>query len=241
MKRRVDLRYLVVIPARGGSKGIPNKNLTLLKNKPLIWYTLNAALKSQVKDHVFVSSDSLEILNYCSTQGVRMDYWRPENLATDEAGMSEVLMDVIYHLDKKQSKPENIILLQPTSPLRTATDIDRAIQFFEEQKKSTLVGVCAMREHPFECIKNDLRSGWQFLAKPNKTVSRRQDYKEKFYYINGAMYIVNTDFFLNNKKTIVEGETALFEMAEQNVIDIDEPLDLCLAEGYLNFIEKTEK
>lgn len=232
------MRYLGFIPARAGSKGIPKKNLALLNGKPLIWHTVNSAQRSQLRDSLFLSSDSVEIIEYCQNLGLNVDYKRPDFLATDQASTADVVVHALGYLGSLGRKPENIVLLQPTSPLRTANEIDSALKIFEEKGLQSLVGVNEMWDNPYESIEFSRSKKWAYLRKPIADATRRQDYLEKFFYINGALYIVNTDYFLKNKRFVIEGETYLFEMSSCNAIDIDEPLDLCMAEAYFRFSEQ---
>lgn len=233
------MKIMAFIPARGGSKGIPRKNLALLNGKPLIQYTLEAAQKSKKVDEIFISTEDSEIIALCRPLGFEFPYIRPEELATDTAS----LVDVIIHaLDwKKKNKneiPDAVVLLQPTSPLRSTEDIDGAIEQFIIKKVDTLIGVHAMIEHPYECIRL-VGNSWSYLARPSREVYRRQDYRENFYFINGAIYIVKTDFLMKEKKLIVEGVSDIYFMSPAHGIDIDHSFQLKLAEFFMgNEIEK---
>lgn len=226
------MQYLAIIPARGGSKGIPNKNMANLAGHPLIWYTLEAVRHSRLKNHIFLSSDTPEIISFSKRYCIHSDYVRPAKLATDQASSSSVVVDVIKYLENKNQFPENFILLQPTSPIRTGTDIDLALEHFEKSGKHSMVGVTRMREHPAECIKTVSNKLWTYLEKSQPN-ARRQDYVGNFYFINGAIYICKTEEFLKTKRFVIEGETELFEMPSEHAIDIDEEMDLLIAEAYL--------
>ncbi len=231
------MRYLGLIPARGGSKGIPGKNLALLGGRPLIWYTLQAGFQSRLKDSLFLSSDSDEIINYCKNEGLHSPYKRPAALSTDTATTGDLLLHAVEYFTQRGEKPDAIVLLQPTSPFRTALEIDQALSQFEKSGAPSLVGVNRMREHPYECIQRPSGEAWSYLKKSPNNASRRQDYKEDFYFINGALYIFKTESFLQHKRFVAEGETLLFEMSSGNSIDIDDPFDLCMAEAYLGFLK----
>lgn len=232
------MRYLGFIPARAGSKGIPKKNIALLNGNPLIWHTIHGAQQSRLRDSLFLSSDSQEIIDYCKGLGIKGDYKRPDFLATDQASTVDAVLHALEYLSSQGQRPENVVLLQPTSPLRTPVEIDSAIELFEQRNLQSLVGVNTMREHPYECIESAEGRTWSYLRRSPINATRRQDYLEKFYYINGALYIVNTDYLFKNKCFVTEGETYLFEMSSCNAIDIDEPLDLYMAEAYFRFSEK---
>jgi CMP-N,N'-diacetyllegionaminic acid synthase len=234
------MNIIAFIPARGGSKGIPKKNLTLLHGKPLIDYTIEAALNSRhIKtENIFVSSDSQEIIEHCRSKGIDVPYKRPTQYATDDAPM----MDAIFHFlqwykSTYESYPDALMLMQPTSPLRNHVHVDAAIEQFINSKTKSLVSVHELREHPYECIRHD-KNGWDYVVRPPADVSRRQDYKEKFYYINGAIYLANTDFLLEHKTFILREETTFFEMERRFGVDIDEVEDLQWAEFLLSLKEE---
>ncbi|MDQ7822767.1 MAG: acylneuraminate cytidylyltransferase family protein [Candidatus Eremiobacteraeota bacterium] len=228
------MKYLAFIPARAGSKGIPGKNKKLLGGKPLIQYTIEAAQQSKYINEIFISTDDDEIILLSRSLGIDIPYKRPLELALDTSD----IMDAVFHvIEWKQKRGEaicdNLVLLQPTSPLRNSIDIDGAIEEFTRKNSKSLISINEMMEHPYECIKFTAR-GWQFLEKPKKKVIRRQDYSEKYYYINGAIYMANIEFLRENKAFIVEGVTDVYLMTQEKSIDIDETLDFMMAEFYLH-------
>ena len=226
--------FLAFIPARGGSKGIPNKNLVLLKGKPLIQYTVEAAKKSKYINEIFISSDDDKIINFCKSLGISVNYKRPSRLADDNTPMIDVVLDMIFWKKIHEKKlPDVIVLLQPTSPLRTSDDIDLAIEEFVRTNSETLISVNLMREHPYECIKLD-GNKWSYLEKPSTKVSRRQDYEKIFYFINGAIYIAKTSFLVSEKTFIEEGKSLLFFMESEKSVDIDDLYDLKFAESLIS-------
>jgi N-acylneuraminate cytidylyltransferase/CMP-N,N'-diacetyllegionaminic acid synthase len=232
------MRVLAIIPARGGSKGIPKKNIINLNGKPLIQYTVDVAIESKKIDRVFLSSDDDEIISTVKELGVYSDYKRPDTFATDRATAVDVVIDALSWLEKNEGyTPDTVILLQPTSPLRLSSDIDSAIEQFSKSSKDCLVSVHEMIEHPYECVVNIDKDNWQYLAKQDKKVTRRQDYKEKFYYINGALYLVDIDFFKKNREFIIEGNTSFYVIPHERGIDIDEYSDLKRAEFLLKDLQ----
>jgi N-acylneuraminate cytidylyltransferase/CMP-N,N'-diacetyllegionaminic acid synthase len=227
------LKVLAIIPARGGSKGIPKKNIIDLNDKPLIQYTIDAAKKSQKLDRIFLSSDDDEIIEIARKLGVNSRYIRPSHLANDTATSVDVVLDALVWLKENENYvPEAVLLLQPTSPLRTTEDIDGAIKQFTADSKDCLVGVHEMIEHPNECVFDIKSDDWQYLAKQDENATRRQDYKKNFYYINGALYLVNVDFFQKEKIFIKEMNTSFYVMPHDRGIDIDEYSDLQRAKFY---------
>lgn len=228
------MKILAIIPARGGSKGIPKKNIIDLNGKPLIQYTVEVAKESKKIDRVFLSSDDDEIITTVQKLGVYSEYKRPFTFASDTATAVDVVIDALDWLEKNENYiPDVVILLQPTSPLRVLSDIDSAIEQFTQSSKDCLVSVHEMVEHPYECLSNIGQDSWQYLRKQDIGVTRRQDYKDKFYYINGAIYIVNVDFFKKYKKFIMEKNTLFYIMPDERGIDIDVYSDLKRAEFLL--------
>ncbi len=125
------------------------------------------------------------------------------------------------------------MLLQPTSPLRTARDIDAAVRLYRESNKHSLLSVNAMSEHPYECV--ELTSeGWSYLVKDASGASRRQDYRNAYYYINGAIYITRVDLFQRSGKMMDEDSVCFYPMAREHSVDIDEAVDLNLAQALLS-------
>ena len=227
------MKIMAFIPARGGSKGIPRKNLTPLAGKPLIQYTIEAARSSQRPLDLFISSDDLEIIRVCRSLGVAVEYQRPPELAEDEA----VIVDAVIHAlewlrGKKQPWPQAILLLQPTSPLRSARDIDQAIDLFMAADADSLISVHRMLEHPYDCLELE-EDGWRFLARPVRKMTRRQEYEDNFYFINGAIYLIKTEFLLQERNFIIEGKTRLYVMDRDRGVDINTFQDLQLAEFFL--------
>jgi len=232
------LKYLGFIVARAGSKGIPGKNLKKLCGKPLIQYTIEEALKSKFLDHVFLSTDGEDILSFGKKfKGLDCDYSRPSELATDEASTVDTLIHGIGWLQAQKGLSfENIVLLQPTSPLRRVIDIDEAICHYEKGNKNSLVSVNLVSENPMECVQTEKRGGWSYVAEPTANASRRQDYDKKFYFINGAIYIRNTKEFLKEKNLIIKNKSDLYEMPRERGVDIDTDLDFAVAEHYMKLL-----
>lgn len=227
------INYLAFIPARGGSKGIPRKNLAQLGGKPLIQHTLDVVSSLGERVYPLISTNDEEISNYCSDQGYDMSYRRPEALAQDET----LVIDAIDHaLDWVESAgmgcPSAVLMLQPTSPLRTIDHVERALDIFEEKSLDSLVSVCPMKEHPNECMEVD-SEGWNFLRGPEEILTRRQEYNPNFFFVDGSIYIATLDFLLEHRWFVVAGQTELFSHTEGWMPDIDEPEDLAIAEALL--------
>jgi len=225
---------LAFIPARKGSKGIPGKNLVMLNGKPLIQHTIEAALASKYVDEIFLSTDDPEVIDLARKLGVESNYLRPEILAADDTSMIDTVEHGLLWFEKaKAEMPDEFILLQPTSPLRSSCDIDAAVESFRHSGADTLVSVHPMAEHPSECVVSE-SGGWRYLSSPPDGAVRRQDLDDNFYFINGAIYLAKTEALLRGREFVCRGESALYIMPVERGVDIDEPFDLALAEVILH-------
>lgn len=221
-------RILAVIPARGGSKGIPHKNIVDLCGKPLIHYTIEAALGSKYIDYVTVSTDDQEIARVAKYCGAKIPFMRPAELATDTSKTIDVILYTISGLESMGEQFDVLILLQPTEPLRTTGDIDGAIDKYFECNCSPLVSVSEVDDHPIL-----IRSIEKNQLKPLLNVSstcRRQDMPD-YYRVNGCIYI-NAISELN-KGTSFNDNIVPYIMERSHSVDIDELKDLALARYYI--------
>lgn len=216
--------YLAIIPARGGSKRLPRKNVLELKSKPLIAWSIEAALNSKYIDKLVVSSDSNEILDVASKFGANV-IKRPESLATDLS----TTFDAIKHTIDNVEKYEYIVLLQATSPLRSSNHIDEAIELLEKKEADAVVSVTEMDHSPLwsNTLDDSLKMD-DFISNEIKN-TRSQDL-EKYYRLNGAIYIVKTDKLLNEKTFLLNDNIFAYKMNRGSSIDIDEEFDFKLAE-----------
>jgi CMP-N,N'-diacetyllegionaminic acid synthase len=224
---------LALVPARGGSKGIPRKNLAPLAGKPLLQYTLEAALASRQIDDTLLSTDDEEIAAFAAKCGAATRYRRPPQLAGDDTPMIAAVEHALeWYARERGLTPEAVLLLQPTSPLRTVADVDGAIARFREAGADTLASVHRLSEHPCECVVTEGRS-WHYLVPPPAAYAGRQDYPAGFFFINGALYLARTEVLRRERRFIVPGSTLLYEMPRERGIDIDSPLDLASAAALL--------
>lgn len=231
-----DLKVLALIPARGGSKGIPKKNLFPIMAKPLLQYTFEAAKESDVLDAIMISTEDDEITHFAQLHSIDTRYRRPAELGSDDARTVDVVKDVLDWLQANQEMPDVLVLLQPTSPLRSAEDIKRAVHSFIENNYDSMVSVHKMTEHPFKSIQRKSNGDWSYLAKSSQKQHRRQDYDDNFFTINGAFYLVKPEWFLEKNAFVVEGETELFEMSAVAGMDVDELVDVFKVEAYLKML-----
>lgn len=221
------IKVLGLIPARGGSKGIPKKNLYLFNNKPLIQWTIESALESNSLDRIIVSTDDESIANFSRSKGVEVPFLREKYLAQDDS----IIMDTILNFLEKFNNFDFILLLQPTSPLRTKEDISKIINLQKQYNASSVVSVCEAKENPalFYEINND-----NYLSKTFKAFkgSNRQDYK-KNYILNGALYLSSVEN-LKKYKSFITKKTIPYVMPRERSIDIDYITDIKWGE----FIQK---
>jgi CMP-N,N'-diacetyllegionaminic acid synthase len=215
--------FLAVIPARGGSKGIPKKNIVEVCGKPLIQYTIEEALSSKLLDRIIVSTDDVEIAEVSKKCGAEVPFLRPKELADDQAKTIDVLIHAINELKKRGEKYDYLILLQPTQPLRKSWHIDEAIQQIVNNKAESLVSVSEVKEHPILIRTINESGNTERLRKVNSTV-RRQEFP-KYYKVNGAIYInkINDKF---NEQTSLNDNKFAYIMDSKYDLDIDEPRDL---------------
>ncbi|MFC1674056.1 cytidylyltransferase domain-containing protein [Pseudomonadota bacterium] len=230
------MSLLAIIPARGGSKGIPGKNLVKVGGRSLVARAVDAAKLAEVVTDIFVTTDDDAIAGECEAAGVPVAYRRPAHLAADETGMMEVVFDALDRFnDERGADPESLVLLQPTCPFRSAEDIEGAWGVLEEGGHDSVVSVHEMRESPYECVREN-KDGYRMLADPGDTV-RRQDYQDNFHFINGAVYVARTEYVRREKVLFREGETGLFHMDPLHGIDIDLPGDLLMAQALVDHPE----
>ena len=226
-------KVLAFIPARAGSKGIKNKNIIDLAGKPLISYTIEAAKKSKYIDRVIVSTDGEKIANIAKEYGAEVPFFRPKELAEDN---SNVITSIIYTIDELKNINQNydiIILLQPTSPFRNEHHIDEALEMLINNNLSSVLSVCETDKNPTLIRKIDKDNNITPLIQTN--ISLRQE-MDKYYILNGAIYInyiedISTDRYLKDNEYG-------YIMDKYNSLDIDDAIDLEIANIYINKIFK---
>ncbi|MBQ7594948.1 MAG: acylneuraminate cytidylyltransferase family protein [Synergistaceae bacterium] len=223
-------KILALIPARGGSKGIKGKNITPLAGRPLIAYTIEAALNSKYIDKVIVSTDNQEIANTAKKFGAEVPFMRPPELADDKAKTIDAVLHALRELNQDGKSYDVLILLQPTSPLRNTEDIDNAIETFFDNGKKGLVSISPVEDSPVLIRSLDSQGKMSRLLNLNSTC-RRQDMPE-YFRVNGSIYINNVSEI--NISTSFNDNPIPFIMTREHSLDIDEPKDLILAEYYIN-------
>lgn len=218
-------RCLGLVTARGGSKGLPGKNLRFVAGKPLIAWTLEAARKAIALDRTIVSTDDAEIAETARRWGGEAPFVRPAELARDDSPHVDVVLHALAWLDEHQDyRPDYVVLLQPTSPLRTADDIDAAVALARSNNADAVVSVCQTHDHPY-LVRRIAEDGTlkEFLPCP-LSYARRQDLPPA-YALNGAIYIVRPGV-LAEARTFLPPSTQAFVMPADRSYQIDTAADL---------------
>ena len=219
--------FLAIIPARGGSKRLPRKNVLDLNGKPLIAHSIEAGLNSKYIDKVVVSSDDEEILNISKEFGADT-IKRPDELASDTA----TTFDAIKHTIENSEKYDYIVLLQATSPLRNENHIDKAIELLESKNADAVVSVCEMDHSPLWSNTLDDSLSMQCFLRDEVLNKRSQDL-DKYYRLNGAIYICETDKLLKEESFFLKDNIFAYKMNRESSIDIDEEIDFKMAKVFL--------
>lgn len=220
---------LGLILARGGSKSIPQKNIALLAGKPLIAYTIQAALCAQGIDRVVVSTDSTEIANVVHSYGAEVPFLRPQELARDDTSSIDAMVHAVQWLvEEEKYQPDYVMLLQPTSPFRAAQDIEKAIELSQEWQADSVISVCSAKHHPYWMVtlEDNMQVNW--LVGRSKKYVRRQDLNPT-YAVNGAIYLIRCDVFLE-RHSLYPPRTLAYVMPVERSLDVDTPWDMHLAE-----------
>lgn len=220
---------IAIIPARGGSKGLPGKNTRLLQGKPLIAHTIEAAIKAKNISEVIVTTDSSEIAKISENYGANVPFLRPDYLSGDDASAIDVYLHAVNFLSKKNGLSiDKFVVLLPTVPLRNEVHIDKAIEKFTEKKADTLVSVCEAETPPSWYFKINEEKLYNAELEQSDALSNRQDY-QKYYIPNGAIYILDYNLLKQNR-TYYSDNTIPFLMERRSSVDIDNLIDFEFAE-----------
>lgn len=225
--------FLAIIPARGGSKGLPGKNIKILCGKPLIAWSIETGLKSKYLDEIMVSTDYQNIADIAKQYGANVPFLRPDYLANDTATSFDAIKHTIdYYKDELNREFDYIVLLEPTSPLREDSDIDKAIELLLESHASSIVGISKTEDqNPAFLIQKDEKnfiSGYENL---DMKVLRRQDIKD-VYFFEGSIYISEIDELLKTK-TFYHNRTIGYEVPKYKSLEIDDMDDFVMVEAIM--------
>ena len=227
-----EYKILAIIPARKNSKRVPNKNMQLIKNKPLVYYAISEALKSKKITDVILTTDSKKILNYGKKfKNLNVPFLRPARLANDKIDTFPVVKHALFYMEKiKRIKYDFVILLQPTCPMRKSFDVDSAINLIILKKADSVISISDVgSNHPFR-MKKVLKNGrlsniFNNLKKENMKPIQKL---KKFYIRNGAIYISKRDV-ITKKKSIVGKKVFPYFMPSERSVNIDNFDDLLIA------------
>jgi CMP-N,N'-diacetyllegionaminic acid synthase len=225
------MKILYLIPARAGSKGLPEKNIKILGDKPLIFYTIDFVLKNiKVEDELCISTNDEKVLAIATRLGIDVPFTRPEELASDTASSYDVIMHAIKYYEDNNKHFDLVLLLQPTSPFRSQQDFDTLIQNYEDDV-DMVVSVKKSKENPYFTLFEENECG--FLDKSKKgNFERRQDCPEVFTF-NGSLYLMKVSSLKNSPISEFK-KIKKIVMPEERSIDIDTLADWALAEFYFS-------
>lgn len=223
-------RFLAIVPARGGSKRLPRKNMLELSGYPLIYWTIKAAKESRYIDEVVVTSDDDEILNFCSGFSVET-IKRPDYLAMDSSSTFDTL---VHAISKLNDTFDYILLLQPTSPLRVAEHIDEAIELLVKKQSDAVISVCEVEHSPLWANTLPADGNMEGFIHSKIRNKRSQDLPV-YYRLNGAIYICSIARLLDEKTLFISSNIYSYVMAQSASIDIDNLIDFKIA----SFLKET--
>ncbi len=225
-----EKKILSLIPARAGSKRIPSKNTKHLLGVPLIAWSIQSALNSKL-ENVIVSTDDKKIADIALKYGAKIPFMRSNELATDEANVVDVVIEVIDFYQRAGEVFDAVLLLQATSPFRTTETIQSAISQFDG--KQSVISVSPTNSHPYWCKKVENGELLPFNNMQNSSLKRSQDLP-KAYQLNGSIYLSSIDNIIKNKSFYSHNTRALIINSEQEALDIDTPFDWFVAEAIAN-------
>lgn len=227
-----DKRILAIIPARGGSKGIPRKNIRLLVGKPLIAYSILPGLQSKYIDRLIVSTDDKEISEVARSFGAEVPFVRPTELANDTAKSLPVMQHAVRFCEEQDKvKYDFVVLLEPTGPMRIARDIDDAITKATDTNADSVVGLMELEDANPIRVKKIVNDHILCFCVPEPEGLRRQD-QEKAYLRNGSIYVFKRDNLLENN-SLYGKDSRPYVMPRERSVNIDEESDFLVAEYFL--------
>lgn len=225
----MEKKYPVIIPARAGSKGIVGKNIIEVCKKPLIAWSIEQAINSELVSNVYVSTDGEDIAKASEEYGAKI-IWRPEELASDTASSEDALIHAIGVIEKKEEF-ESLVFLQATSPIRRNNDIDGAIRVFEENKYDSLFSMAILDDY---CLWKNTNGVLDSYTYDYRKRGRRQE-REPLYLENGSIYVFKKDLVLEQKNRL-GGRIGMYEMPFECSYEIDTMQDISICEVFMNKI-----
>ncbi len=228
-------KILALIPARSGSKGVPNKNIKLIAGKPLLFWTVEAAKKCAWLDKIIVSTDDPKIATLAKQAGAEVPFLRPKELSSDSARMIDVLLHAIDWFEKHGENYDLLLLLQPTSPLRSSEDIKNAIMEMSYRSAKAIISVCPTEHPPY--WSNVLPPDHSLKHFIDQAVIRNRQELPEYYRLNGAIYLSDVEYLKKNSGFWGDATFAYIMPVERSV-DIDSEIDFKLAEILLKEKEK---
>ena len=239
----MELKILITICARGGSKGIPGKNIKLLNNKPLIAYTIESAQKfaASVNGTVILSTDSDQIKEAAANFGLETEYVRPDDLANDTAGKVAVIKHAMDYLEEKTGRHFDIMLdMDVTSPLRTQSDLDQGLdKLMNNENALNIFSVNPASRNPYFNMVEEDADGFVTLSKPPKTPIYSRQTAPKVYDMNASFYFYKRAFFEQGFTTPIIPNQSLIYVMPHICFDLDEPLDFEFMEYLLSYNKLT--
>ena len=229
------MKPVFVIPARGGSKGIPGKNIKPLCGKPLIAYSVEVARQLADDRDICVTTDDERIAQVVKNMGLDVPFMRPDYLATDGCGTYEVLLHAVKFYEELGRDYDTLVLLQPTSPMRTAEDVQAAIDAYTPDIDMVVTVTEAASNPYYNCYETD-ENGFLHISKGDGCYTRRQDAPKAWEY-NGAVYVINIE-------SLKKGPLGSFrrrkmvEMSRERSVDLDTPLDWMVAEAIMSGVKQ---
>lgn len=223
---------LIIIPARGGSKGIPRKNIKPLNGKPLIYYSIDTARAITTDENICVTTDDMEIKSVVENYGLRVPFLRPDELSTDTAGTYEVLLHALDYYEKQGKHYDIVLLLQTTSPFRTAEQVREALALYDRSQADMVVSVKECPANPYYNVFEENSDGYLHVCKGDGNIFRRQD-APKVYEYNGAIYIMDAEKLKTTHMHRMQ-KRVKYIMDAQSSFDLDTMQDWKMAEIILS-------
>jgi CMP-N,N'-diacetyllegionaminic acid synthase len=227
----MDVPFLGVIPARRGSKGIPRKNLEPLGGKPLLQWTVEAALGATRLDRLLLTSDDPEAIELAEGLGCAAPFVRPAELAADHVPTVDVVLHALDWVETRGDRVDSVVVLHPTSPFRDAADVDAAIVEFQGSGRSTLLAAVPVSQHPAECYRLVDGRLAPAIDWPDGATGRQS--LPAFFYDTGAIFVTSVEH-LRTSRTLHDEHSALYLLEPSHGLEIDEPYQLELARSWVD-------